>query len=126
MPLITEEWININEGDGLVDTEVNVQDGQRLVFVADGTIWAGVWFTGRNGPQGWNNIANDTKFPMSNAHAYSLLGFLDDEPFEIGRGVERLYNPGTGGSSRLYLQINDDTPGNGDGAFSCRIQLWQD
>ena len=47
MPLVTEEWITVNEGDELVDTEVDVQDGQRIVLNADGSIWAGVWFTGQ-------------------------------------------------------------------------------
>ena len=25
----------------------------------------------------------------------------------------------------LYLRINDDTPGGGDGSFSCRVRIWR-
>jgi hypothetical protein len=124
MPLVKEEWISVNEADWDHDTDLDISNGQRVILSADGSIWAGVWFTGRNGPQGWNNLADDPKFPMPNAHPYALLAKLDDEYFEVGRGVERTYRPATGGASRLYLRINDDTPGNGNGAFGCRVQLW--
>src|SRR5689334_22717544 len=89
--------LQVKERDGLVDTHIDLAAGDRVVFYADGTIWSGVWFTGRNGPGGWNNIANDPKFPDPAAHAYSLLGVMDgDQSFEIGTGFDKVYTGSNG------------------------------
>lgn len=117
-----DQFQDVLESDGDVDTNVDIQPGDRIIFSASGTIWAGVWFTGRNGPRGWDWIANDNKFPLPTGHPYSLLGRLDGRYFEIGDGFERVY---TSRGSRLYLRINDDTPGNGNGGFNCRIEVYR-
>jgi hypothetical protein len=56
---------------------LQVEKGDTLIFQAWGQIWAGVWFTGNNGPNGWNNLDNDPKFPLPGTHPYCLLGKLD-------------------------------------------------
>jgi hypothetical protein len=117
-----EQFQDVLESDWDVDTNLDIQTGDRIIFEASGSIWAGVWFTGRNGPRGWNNIANDLKFPYPPGHPYSVLGNLDGRYFEIGDGFERVY---TGKNSRLWLRINDDEPGNGNGGFQCRVLVYR-
>jgi hypothetical protein len=126
MPRIINETITVSEGNEEVATEIPVQPGQRLVIRPSGSIWAGVWFTGRNGPQGWSGASADWKFPREGFPPYCLMGRLQDEWFEIGRGYENIFQPGTGGAGQLTLRINDDAPGNGNGAFVCQVEVWQD
>lgn len=38
------------------------------------------------------------------------------------RGIDQIQNSG---DSRLYLRINDDRPGNGNGAFTANIQVYR-
>lgn len=121
--IIYDNIINVSEGDRDVDTQMDIQYGDRLVFSANGEIWAGVWWTGLNGPQGWDNISYDRKFPLPGTHPYSLLGRLDGRLFYIGTGFDRYYR---GRNSRLFLRINDDAPGNGSGAFFCNIQVYRE
>jgi hypothetical protein len=50
---VVDKYINVGEGDGLVDANVEVMNGDEVDISVSGSIWAGVWFTGRNGPEGW-------------------------------------------------------------------------
>ena len=127
-PLIKKTVI-VKESDSDVDTEIDIKTGDEVSFQASGYIWAGVLLTGKNNPKGWNNIDHNTKFPLHTgptAHPYCLIGKLDDdEYFFIGEGpIYRkilLDRP----EGRLFLRINDDTPGNGNGEFICNIQVWR-
>jgi hypothetical protein len=126
--LVVDRWISVRESDADVDTGIDLDPGDEYAFVeATGDIWAGVLFTGRNGPQGWDNVTNDPKFPLHEgvyAHPFSLLGrFVGLPYFYIGSGRAREKYPDTQ-VRRLQLRINDDLPGNGDGAFSCHVQIW--
>ena len=122
--------VKVSEAWGDVYTGIILDHGDVYEFSEiSGSIWSGVIATGRNGPNGWNNVDYDTKFPLHggidpvNAHPYCLLGKLNNYFFigSSGRGKERfLYQK----SLPLYLRINDDVPGNGDGQFSCRIKVW--
>jgi hypothetical protein len=138
----------INENNSDVYTGINLKSGDIYEFSEiKGTIWAGVALTGRNGPDGWiDRVDYDVKFPLHggmdpvNAHPFCLLGKLKTYFFigSRGRGKERFIypryqdiqgtlpdgNPADG--MPLYLRINDDSPGNGNGNFSCRIRVWQD
>ena len=68
------------------------------------------------------------KFPLhtgQDARPFALLGRYDGlEYFYVGTGRDRQPYSG-GGTRRLYLRINDDLPGNGNGEFKCRVQLWR-
>lgn len=103
------------------DTGIDLNPGDRVLFVASGQIWSGVWFTGKNGPAGWAWQAGD-KFFFPTGHPYSLLGILDGQYFEIGNGFEKSY---IGKGSRLYLTINDDVHCNGNDAFVCDIDVYR-
>jgi hypothetical protein len=120
--LHASKQVQVNESAGQVDTHIDVISGDTLIFQAWGSIWAGVWFTGNNGPRGWNNIDNDPKFPLPGAHPYMLLGLLDTGYFEIGSYRRLDQQPNSG---MLRLQINDDVPGNGSGAFQCQVAVYR-
>jgi hypothetical protein len=123
LQLVSSRLVQVNERDWDVDTHIGVRQGDTLIFQATGQIWAGVWFTGNNGPRGWNNIDNDPKFPLPATHPFCLLGKLDNGYFYVG-DYNRLDR--TGDQGNLYLRINDDVPGNGSGAFMCTVQLYRD
>ena len=114
--------VPVGEGDGPVNTGLQVRQGDTLIFNAWGEIWAGVWFTGPNGPQGWDWRDGNPKVPLPGAHPFQLLGLMDAGYFEIGRSrrVDETSNQGL-----LRLEINDDVHGNGNGAFQCAIQLYR-
>ncbi|WP_144126926.1 hypothetical protein [Catellatospora sichuanensis] len=116
--VVCEETIQVAEASWDVNTGCSLRSGDRVQINASGSIWAGVWFTGDNGPQGWTNIANDTKFPMASARVYSLLAKTNGNYRYAGTGTMFTY---TGTGSPLYLRINDDKPGNGNGAFTVDV-----
>lgn len=120
--LVDARLVPVGEGDGPVNTGMQVVAGDTLIFNASGSIWAGVWFTGENGPEGWSNRDNNPKFLLPGAHPYQLLGLLDNGYFEIGRSL-RLDE--TANQGLLRLEINDDVHGNGTGAFQCTIQHYR-
>jgi hypothetical protein len=124
--LLIDSWFKIRESDADVDTGIEIEPGDDIAFEATGDIWAGVGLTGRNGPAGWTNVDHDPKFPLhtgSNARPFSLIGRLEGaDYFYIGVRRDRSPSPDSG---RLHLRINDDQPGNGNGEFQCRIQVWR-
>ena len=96
---------------------------------------AGGW----NGPEGWKWIDNDKKFPLPGSHPYALLYRLvklEQEtrpaPFIgsvlvwvpvkswtlLGAPLEFGWS---GDTVRLQFRTNDDSPGNGEGAFRCDV-----
>lgn len=118
--VVCQDTIEVAESAWDVNTGCAMQDGDRVEISASGSIWAGVWFTGNNGPQGWSNIANDSKFPMRTARAYSLLAKVNGYYRYVGVGTNFTY---TGSGSTLFLRINDDSPGNGNGAFVVDVKV---
>jgi hypothetical protein len=103
-----------------------------------GSIWAGVALTGNNDADGWQNVDYDTKFPLHggidphNAHPYCLLGKLVNYFFigKAGRQGQFIYSTNSDAMPNpegipFYLRINDDTPGNGSGQFTCRVRVWR-
>src|SRR5574341_1764246 len=126
--LAVDREIVVRESDGDVDTEIDINSGDRVVFDAQGEIWAGVWPPSNNGPEGWWNIDTDRKFPLPGWHPYGLLGKLGVRYFPIGRHYGYPHHTPTydGETPRLYLRINDDLPGNGSGQFTCHIQVWRE
>jgi len=120
--LVGEATLSIKESDSDVDTRIDVLTTDRLEINASGQIWAGVLLTGNNGPRGWNNVDGDPKFPLPGTHPYCLLGKVGTQYFYIGDGAQVQHAIANG---RLLLRINDDTPGNGSGAFEVKIRVWR-
>jgi hypothetical protein len=54
-------------------------------------VWAGVWFTGNNGPEGWVNWEAGPDSPLPYAAPFQLLGRLSGRYFEVGTGREFTY-----------------------------------
>ena len=113
----------INESDTMVDSGMDLGPNEFLAITGTGTINAGVFLGGDNGPEGWNSIENNPSFPLTGTRPFSLLGSLDSQLFYIGKGTattERFLS-----TKRLFLRTNDDVPGNGTGAFNAFIQVWK-
>ena len=126
---IVDATVTIPESSSGVDTGVILQPGDEYELTGSGTVWAGVLFTGVNGPEGWVDwIESNPASPYINqpdAHPFSLVGHFDDEAyFYIGNGFSRrAYFLDS--AKQLRLRTNDNTPGNGSGSFQCRIQVWR-
>jgi hypothetical protein len=127
--LIADQWFDVHERDQDVFTGMEFRPGDEFAFSAMGHIWAGVWFTRENGPEGWTDrLETNPRSPLHSgpqAHPFSLLGCFTGEPyFYIGTGLSRRrYESPV--PRQLLLRINDDTPANGSGTFRCRVQQWR-
>jgi hypothetical protein len=120
-PLYEPLGLTVNESDYEVDTGLYIQPGQRVVISADGQIWAGVWATGTNGPEGWMGWSANANSPLPYQTPFALLARLDGRYFLVGRGASFIHR---GRPSKLYLRINDDKPGNGSGSFQVRVEVY--
>lgn len=126
---VVDTTITVPESSSEVATGINLQPGDEYELTGSGTIWAGVWFTGINGPEGWlDRIESNPASPYINrpdAHPFSLVGRFDNEPyFYVGLGINR--SPYSLDSAKqLSLRTNDNSPGNGSGSFQCRVQVWR-
>jgi hypothetical protein len=128
MQQVLDQDIQVLEALADVDTGIELRPGDEIAFEAWDTIWAGVWATGRNGPAGWSNVDQNPKFPLHDgpdAHPFALIGRYEGLGyFYIGTGQDRAPYPG-GAVRRLFLRVHDDMPANGNGAFTCRVQVWR-
>lgn len=133
-------WFDVPEAAAVVDTGINVDSNDSVQITADSSyqIWAGVWFTGNNGPTGWyGSQATDPKFPLHGdldrfghiIRPYSLLAEIDNSTspngtplFQVGDGYTARVATGSG-SHRVFLKINDDTQRNGSGRFRAYVQV---
>ncbi|MBM3744310.1 MAG: hypothetical protein FJW34_00760 [Acidobacteria bacterium] len=124
----------VQERDSIVDPNITVHRFDRVQIRAWGSIWAGVWLTGGNGPGGWNNLDNNPKFPKPGGHPYALLYAVVGPGLAptkhdwryMGRESGGVVTCGflwTGSDARLLFRTNDDTPGNGNGQFACEVTV---
>ena len=120
--------VSVPEKNTYVDTGVDIQPGDQVAIDGDpyARIWSGVWFTGWNGPVGWSNCDYSRKFPLNInggcSRPYSLIYRVGDSSYRyVGSGTVFYYQGNT--TNRLYLSINDDVVGNGDGAFKATITV---
>ena len=121
---VVDKWINVREADALVDANVEVQNGDEVDISASGSIWAGVWLTGGNGPDGWVGWSANNDSPLPGVAPFSLLGHTSvDGYFFAGRYRRWTYQNSTLGSgrTRLKFEINDNWHGNGNGSFQVHI-----
>ncbi len=113
----------INEFDTSVDSGIDLGPNEFLAITGTGTINAGVFLGGDNGPEGWNSIENNPAFPLPGSRPFSLLGILDSQNFYIGKSTattDKFLS-----TKRLFLRTNDNQPGNGTGAFNAFVQVWK-
>jgi len=114
-----------------VATGVTLQPNQYVQVTATGTINAGVFGAGDNGPDGWEDWEGGDKFPLRDAHPYCLIGRFGPVTGQFGSGPffsvgSRLAHKRFSGTvaGNLFLGINDDAPGNGSGAFNCTVEVF--
>jgi hypothetical protein len=117
--VIEDLTLTVPQNEYDVPVDIEAEDGDRLEISADGQIWAGVLFTGKNGPEGWTNTAVDSKFPAPNARAYGLLVKVGHDYMYVGR--KRRINVRNGGGE-VFMRINDDDPSSGNGEFNVRLR----
>jgi len=126
---VADQWFSIPESAAEpVRTGINLQPGDEFQLTGQGQIWAGVWLTGNNGPEGWRDyVTQNPQFPLHGTQdscQFSLIAQVGgDGWFYVGNGISRRGYAGGGGE--LCLWINDDVHNNGNGAFECRVQAWR-
>lgn len=136
--LIADTTVTVPEStgccnDGWRSTGLRVEREDRLQITGFGTIWAGVWFTGQNGPDGWYGTSAGPAYPLPGANQYGLIANLGDgangPKFHVGSGIDAVPSirwPAYGWPwFHLNLRTNDDVPGNGSGAFTAHVRLWR-
>jgi hypothetical protein len=90
---------------------------ESVTVTPGGRIWAGVWFTGDNGPEGWTAAA-PADYPLPGARQYSLIGRVSGQTWSyIGPNTVTFYN-NSPYPQYLYARVNDNVAGNGSGAFN--------
>jgi hypothetical protein len=123
--------IPVPESSPLVDWNVDIRLGDSVDVRASGAIKSGVWLTGWNDPDGWNYISNDPKFPLPGTNPYCLLYKIvptgrtpSERPWKkLGKTPLSFAAMPEDLTGRLMFRTNDDTPGNGDGAFSVDLVI---
>ena len=128
--------LSIPEYTTSVMLPTEIKPGDRVRLIPSGAIFAGVLLTGNNGPGGWDALDTALKFPLPGDHPFCLLyrllpdGMPPDGhavgaapwrrlPAEIGF----VYQNSIAHNGRIEFRTNDDAPGNGNGAFSCRVEI---
>ena len=121
--LIVNQNVTIpGNAPGDVDTGIDLQTGDRVVVSASGSFNPGCFLCGNTGPDGYTFIA-DNRFPLPGVREYSLLGKTNGSYFYIGAGKDWVH---TGGSSRLFLRINDFLMSDNSGSYTANIQVFRD
>ncbi len=132
---VKDDDYQVPESTTGVDAEWDLQPGDRLLIDGTGQIKSGVFGTGLNPPDGWDNFDSDSKFPLNRSpfnertcgsskcsRPFSLIGVFGGDPdyFYIGSFYDQTY---AGPTRRLRLRTNDNAPGNGEGAFTARVRV---
>jgi hypothetical protein len=114
--------IPVFERAGWVDTNVNARAGQTVTITPTGDqIRPGPWWwSGWNGPQGWNSTA-DSNYPWSGKPRYGLYATEGASEYWVGSKPISFTAPVDG---HIYLRINDDVVNNGDGYFQAAVDVY--
>jgi hypothetical protein len=110
---------DVPESAGSPVSVMTLAPGQTVTLSPGGSIWAGVWFTGWNGPAGWDAVApSGAGYPLPGAREYSLIAQVSGQSWRyVGASTSSITN-NSSYPRELSLWINDSWHGNGSGAFS--------
>ena len=101
------------------DTGLDVRQGDQLSFEITGRVRLGPGEAEVTDPRGSPSGGRAANAPVRQALAGALIGRVgDSEAFDVGVRTSPVRAPRNG---RLYLGVNDDTPGDNQGAFRVRI-----
>lgn len=107
-----------NAGSGVVSGWLSYGESLSVEPYGNEHIWAGVIFTGTNGPEGWPGTSASSAYPLPGGREYSLIARIGNNPYEyVGSANRSFKNDKPGYIQRVRFRINDNTPGNGNGAF---------
>jgi hypothetical protein len=120
--LVEDRFVTVPGTAGDVDTGIDLQTGDRMVFNADGLFNPGCFLCGDTGPEGYTFTA-DNRFPLPGVREYSLLGKVNGNYFHIGTGSDTIHQ---GGPGRLFLRINDFQLSDNRGSYRVHIQIFRD
>jgi hypothetical protein len=116
---------------GGVPVYIEFEPGDEARIECSGSVWAGVWFTGSNGPDGWSDAA-PSHFPMPGYNGgRSFAAIARFKPTAWYYSSTSWQHAGTASAhrapfaSRMELRVNDNAPGNGSGSFSCTVSRWR-
>ncbi|MXP66114.1 hypothetical protein E0493_22505 [Roseomonas sp. M0104] len=123
--------VRISESVSRVALATLLAPGDRVRLEPGGAIRSGVILTYDTPPRGWDMLDSNPKFPFPGGHPYCLLyRLLPDGMFPGGPGwrplpdaVGFIYDHPRGAPGTLEFRTNDDTPGGGSGAFTCRVEI---
>lgn len=127
---IDNQTVSVPEASALVNPGITIQIGDAVTLVPGGSIWAGVWATGTNGPGGWNKTEHSTAFPLPGSNPFCLLykivpggtAFSQVPWRRLGTSLSFAATaPSVTGA--LFFRTNDNVPGNGSGAFTCEVTI---
>ncbi|MGN9908630.1 hypothetical protein ACTMTJ_13895 [Phytohabitans sp. LJ34] len=120
--------VNINS-DADTDAGVELMNGDWVDVSATGTVWSGVWATGRNGPEGWSSWSASGDALVPGVPPFSLLWHTAEDGYlYIASGLRRTYQNATlgPGKTRLSFNINRDPRSRrGDGGFQIHLVVWR-
>ncbi|MCR3752251.1 hypothetical protein [Lentzea californiensis] len=88
-------------------------------------IWAGVAFTGTNGPPGWVDLA-PWSFPLPDRPVFSLITRISNNyspTIYRYAGYDTSFVNNQPNPGFVILRTNDDHPGNGSGAFIADVSV---
>lgn len=113
-----------NDAAPRVPTGLIVSNGDRVTIHGGGRIWAGVMFTGQNGPAGWADLAGP-RFPIPNQPVFSLIAGFSEDSFAGWREIGALgsFTYLDAQPAQLLLGINDDVVQTGSGAFTATVDI---
>jgi hypothetical protein len=114
---IDELSVPENAATGVVSAWLSYGETLR-VEPYDDHIWAGVWFTGTNGPDGWAGTSASSDYPLGGVSRYSLIARIGNGSYRYVGSADRSFtNDKPGYVQRVRFRVNDNAPGNGNGAF---------
>ena len=109
-------------GKGPVPTGFRLNRGDRVTITARGTIWAGLDFIGRNGPDGLPGSPPGNVPLPSNKGAMLIAGYDNTDWIPIGSGANFTV-PNDKHGRELWLSINDDSLTTGNGNFDVKVTV---
>ena len=122
--------VKVPESSAGVPVYMTFESGDEARITCTGKVWGGVWFTGDNGPDGWADAAPWT-FPMPGSQGGRSFAAITRFKATTSTHTTAWRHAGTSSyhdapyQSRMELRVNDNLPGNGNGAFTCTVAKWR-